>query len=87
MPVLDSRIGRVWVVGVQDGVHDLEEVEEPPLIEGGSNRVATIAFAQRVVLHVWMDGASMFGCRVWFTGFNVVAQNVTQFFPVQPNFE
>ena len=48
-------MGAGVVVGLQDLVHEHEEVEQPPLRQGCPDGHGPVAFTERLITHVRMD--------------------------------
>ena len=48
-------MGTGVVVGLQDLVHEHEEIEQPTLGQSNPNGRSSIAFTKRLITHVWMD--------------------------------
>lgn len=64
MPVFQHYVGTTWVVRLQDVMNQREEVVEPTLLKGTSNRVTPVTLTKRFLLHVRVRYAVIYGCRI-----------------------
>ncbi len=64
-PVTQRCVGTVWVVGVQDLMHDCEKVMQPPFGQSQLDRPVALAFAENFRLHVRMSRRVTAGRWVW----------------------
>ena len=85
VPVRERHVGAIGVVGAQQVGDDREEVEQTPLLQRLTDRLATVAFANGFVLDVWMSDDLIGRSRIGFQRDHpiVMGMALSQITPIQ----